>query len=196
MARLFLIALLWASAALAAPSYNRDYFGGGWLDLDTDGRDTRQEAVEQGMRFGVWVDPYSCEVVSNPLSLPINGDFDLDHIIPLKWAWEHGAWQWTQDEREAFANDPDNLFLVSASANRSKGAQGPSEWLPANVAFWPEYVEKWHMLIDKYALELPEADRQTLSRALDMGQLYKNGIRPDDILKHKTWIQRWIEATQ
>jgi hypothetical protein len=30
-----------------------------------------------------------------------------------------------------FANDPGNLLATSASADRSKGAKGPDQWLPS-----------------------------------------------------------------
>ena len=41
------------------------------------------------------------------------------HVVPLKWAWDHGADTWSRDKREKFANDPVNLWSVELSLNRS-----------------------------------------------------------------------------
>lgn len=57
-------------------------------------------------------------------------EVDIDHIVPLSWAWKYGANKWTQEKREQFANDPRNLIAVEASLNRQKGDKGPDEWLP------------------------------------------------------------------
>ena len=49
--------------------------------------------------------------------------FDVDHMVPLKEAWDSGAWEWDPERRQAFANDmsiPESLIAVSASSNRSK----------------------------------------------------------------------------
>jgi hypothetical protein len=55
--------------------------------------------------------------------------------VPLAWAWKHGAFDWPEAQRIAFANDPANLFAVDDSTNQSKGAKGPLEWLPPNKQF-------------------------------------------------------------
>ncbi|WP_420920273.1 hypothetical protein [Alteromonas macleodii] len=38
--------------------------------------------------------------------------------MPLKFAHGHGGDKWSQDKRETFAIDPQNLLLVKASLNR------------------------------------------------------------------------------
>lgn len=45
--------------------------------------------------------------------------------MALKWAWEHGASEWSDNKTERFANDPVNPLPVEASLNPSKGSQGP-----------------------------------------------------------------------
>lgn len=75
---------------------------------------------------------------------------DIDHVVPLKWAWEHGAQVWNKTKREQFANDPINLVPVEASLNRSKGAKGLDEWLPpANQA---QYKARFQRIVLKYGL--------------------------------------------
>ncbi|QSX32467.1 HNH endonuclease [Shewanella avicenniae] len=116
--------------------YSRDKFGKGWADVDHDGQDTRQEILisqntgnlvfnDKGrVTRGRWVSMYSGNVIVNA------SEVDIDHIVPLSWAWKHGADKWTQAERETFANDQRNLVAVEASLNRQKGDKGLDEWLP------------------------------------------------------------------
>lgn len=75
---------------------------------------------------------------------------DVDHLVPLRWAWINGAYAWSDEKREQFANDERNLFIVSASANRSKGARGPDEWLPPNEAFHCQYVTRYLRILILY----------------------------------------------
>jgi hypothetical protein len=116
--------------------YSRDKFGSGWLDVDSDGQDTRQEILiaqntgnivfntKGRVIRGRWVSMYSGQIIVNASKV------DIDHIVPLSWAWKHGANQWSESKRERFANDPINLLAVEASLNRQKGDRGPEEWLP------------------------------------------------------------------
>ncbi|MHA2940317.1 HNH endonuclease family protein [Vibrio sp. RC27] len=73
---------------------------------------------------GRWISAYSGKVLVDASKV------DIDHVVPLHWAWEHGAAKWSQDEREMFANDQRNLLAVEASLNRQKGDKGINEWLP------------------------------------------------------------------
>jgi len=93
---------------------------------------------------------------------------DVDHIIPLKYADEHGGASWSARKKEQFANDLENLIPVSAGANRGKGARGPTEWLPTrregnhsvedtdaleiseDINDW--YLRRWIYLEEKYGL--------------------------------------------
>ncbi len=118
--------------------YARSKFGHGWADEDGDCQNSRMEALislsTNKVRFatsdkcrvvsGRWISPFTGNVIHDASKI------DVDHVVPLKWAWEHGADKWTQEKRETFANHLRNLWPVEASLNRSKGAKGPDEWLP------------------------------------------------------------------
>ncbi|MCO1575144.1 HNH endonuclease family protein [Crossiella sp. SN42] len=54
---------------------------------------------------------------------------DIDHMVPLAVGWRSGTWAWDNARRRAFANDlaSPQLIAVSASSNRSKGNQDPSQ---------------------------------------------------------------------
>ena len=134
--------------------YDRDAWGG-WIDEDGDCQDTRAETLIRDSKTDVSFD--GCRVVSGLWNLPYWGgtttqasQIDIDHIIPLKWAHGHGGDRWSSGRKRAFANDPDNLLATYYSANRSKGAKGPDEWMPAINRC--RYAQKWQRLIDKYGL--------------------------------------------
>lgn len=131
--------------------YSRDKFGHGWADEDHDGQDTRQEVLisqstgnlaynEKGRVVkGRWISLYSGKILTNASNV------DIDHIVPLSWAWKHGADKWTYEQRKDFANDPRNLVVVEASLNRQKGDKGPDEWLP------PKNQEQYKLRFNRLA---------------------------------------------
>lgn len=142
--------------------YERSDFGS-WADSDGDCQNTRHEMlIDQAQESpfmsgdncsvlsGRWMDPYSGQMFSDPKNL------DIDHIVPLKWAHEAGASEWSQERKKQFANDPQNLLVVSAKLNRQKGAFGPENWMPPNLAYRCEYVLRFYKLARSYDLLSPD----------------------------------------
>jgi Domain of unknown function (DUF1994). len=140
----------------AKQTYSRAAFSH-WIDEDGDCLNTRHELLQElstgpitlskdGCRVlrGRWNDPYSGNVLFDSSTM------DVDHLVPLAWAWEHGADKWTDAERKKFANDRVNLFAVTASINRRKGARGPDVWLPPNQHFHCQYVTRYLRVMLKY----------------------------------------------
>src|SRR5690554_3255764 len=120
-------------------------------------RNTRHELLQDLSTGPVTMSENGCRVVRGRWNDPYSGDvlfdsskMDIDHLVPLAWAWKHGASSWTDTERKKFANDPVNLFAVTASLNRSKGAQGPDTWLPPNKAFQCQYVTRYLRVMLNY----------------------------------------------
>jgi len=64
----------------------------------------------------------------------------IDHIVPLSYAWDMGAYGWPAAERLRFANDPANLLAVEGQANQDKGDSPPALWMPPNKAFGCQYA--------------------------------------------------------
>jgi len=46
-----------------------------------------------------------------------------------------------------YGNDPRNLFAVDDGTNRSKGTEGPLEWLPPNADFHCQYVTRFWRIV-------------------------------------------------
>jgi 5-methylcytosine-specific restriction endonuclease McrA len=107
---------------------------------------------------GSWVSPYDGKQVMSAT------DLDIDHIVPLANAWRTGAAAWTDDQREKFANDLDRpqLIAVSASSNRSKGDQDPSQWRPPNKGFWCTYAQDWIEVKAYWRLKVTTAEKAAL----------------------------------
>lgn len=153
--------------------YERSAFGHGWDDANGDCQDNRAEALIAAstttVRFaddrrcrvstGRWISPFTGKVIQN------SSDIDIDHVVPLAWAWERGAKEWSREERVQFANDPVNLLPVEASLNRSKGAKGPEEWLPP--AGQCGYVARFVRIVKQYSLTPTSPERQWFSHFLN-----------------------------
>ena len=147
--------------------YNRDDWGG-WIDEDGDCQNTRAEILIRDSQTDVSLD--GCKVVSGLWNLPYWGgtatqasQMDIDHIIPLKWAHGHGGDKWSKEKKRTFANDPENLLPTSSSANRSKGAKDPDQWMP-NVKRC-SYAQRWQSLIDKYGLMTTAKELEVIDEA-------------------------------
>ena len=148
------------SSSKFSTKYDRDKFDH-WSDDDGNCINTRHEllmkqstsTVDVGSNKctavrGRWLDPYTGKTFYNAR------DLDIDHLVPLKWAWDHGADKWDNEKRKQLANDEANLFAVQASVNREKGALGPLDWLPPDTAFHCQYVTRFKRIVIKYKLEL------------------------------------------
>jgi hypothetical protein len=131
-----------------------------WIDEDRDCQRTRAEILIRDSKSpvlfksgrncrvigGEWIGPYTGETFN------FANEIDIDHIVPLKHAYETGGSTWTRAQKRVFANDFENLLAVDKSANRSKGYKGPNEWKPQNQGYWCEYAQKWRRVKGKYGL--------------------------------------------
>ena len=99
--------------------YDRSLFKH-WIDEDKDKCDTRAEVliseavvkpkVDKKCKIsgGKWLSAYDGKSVTNASQL------DVDHLVPLAEAWRSGAWAWTSQQRQAFANDlADSRALIA-----------------------------------------------------------------------------------
>lgn len=140
--------------------YSRSQFGSGWADLNRDCQNSRMEAlISQSLGQVQYKSSKECKVKSGKWISPFTGktiysasDIDIDHVVPLKWAWVHGADSWSKDKRVKFANDPANLLSVEARLNRQKGAKGLGKWLPPKNQC--QYIARFLRVYKTYDLKL------------------------------------------
>lgn len=147
-------------------NYSRSLFKH-WIDEDGDCLNTRQEVLQKEslepikiqdclVTQGKWYDAYSGQLYTQTSML------DIDHIVPLKEAWESGADKWTAEKRKKFANDYENLIAVNRSLNREKGAKDPVEWLPPHTEYICEYITRWVYIKEKYNLVMDVKEKRKI----------------------------------
>ena len=158
------------------PAYDRDDWRH-WADRDGDCQDTRQEVLiaesttdvayrtDRRCRVatGQWLAPYSATIVTDP------GDLDVDHMVPLANAHDSGAWGWSAERRELYANyldAPEHLIAVTARANRSKGARGPDRWKPEDRTYWCQYAIDWITIKAAWELTVTGEEHAALGQML------------------------------
>lgn len=162
--------------------YSEEYIGGydrklfkHWVDADKNGCDTRKEVLiaeaiikpkigaKCVLSGGTWVSSYDNKTFKGSGS-----GLDVDHMVPLAEAWRSGAWQWTPEEREKFANDLLDervLIAVSASSNRSKSDKDPAKWLPkGSKETVCDYVFNWVSVKYRFSLTIDSKERQVIDR--------------------------------
>ena len=140
--------------------YNRSEFGHGWGDSDKDCQNSRMETlISQSVGQIRYKTAKQCQVIAGKWISPFTGeaiykasDIDIDHVVALKWAWKHGANNWSKDKRVMFANDPANLISVELRLNRQKGAKGLDEWLPPKNQC--QYIVRFLRVSKKYGIKL------------------------------------------
>lgn len=109
--------------------------------------------TDQGCRVesGVWQDFYTQN------KLLYAKDVSLDHVVSLKYAYEHGAKSWPKNKRKQFYNDQDNLVMTNVATNSKKNFYAPDQWLPENHMVRCRYVQKWAYIAQKYQLDIEQS---------------------------------------
>jgi Protein of unknown function (DUF1524)/Excalibur calcium-binding domain/Protein of unknown function (DUF2510) len=155
--------------------YDRAEFGSGWVDVDRNGCDTRNDMLTTELYDKTMAG--SCKVLAGTLDDPYTrttirfeyggpSEVDIDHLVPLSDAWQKGAAPWPFAKRVAFANDPLNLQPSDAGANRQKGDGDAATWLPPNKSYRCDYVARQAAVKTKYKLWVTAAEKEAMLRVL------------------------------
>jgi hypothetical protein len=165
--------------------YRRAAFGEAWDD-DTsapgghNGCDTRNDILardlidmtfvgtkrcSQAVASGTLRDPYTNGTIGFVRGEQVGASVQIDHIVPLAFAWDMGARDWSDALRKRFANDPANLLAVDGKTNQDKGDLPPGEWMPPNTAFWCQYAIQFAAVARGYRLAVDEASAREIRKA-------------------------------
>ncbi|MFI7438834.1 HNH endonuclease family protein [Nonomuraea indica] len=168
----YLLGRLKVARALSIRGYSRERFQTRWAHhkgrcdarevvLARDGRRVRRNASCHPVK-GLWYSPYDGRWLKSEKQV------DVDHLVPLAYAWRSGAKRWSQARRRAFANDltRPELITVSHSANIAKGGQGPQSWRPPRRAYWCRYATSWITVKHHYRLFVTRNERTALLNML------------------------------
>lgn len=112
---------------------------------------------------GEWFDPYSDN------TLDTAGQIDIDHMVPLKNAYQSGAWKWHFKSRCLYANYlgmKEHLIPVSKSENRSKGDSSPADYLPSANSYICNYIKNWLTVKSIWNLKLSDHEAKGIDYAI------------------------------
>jgi len=166
--------------SVPADPYLRAAFGPAWADADRNGCDTRNDVLARDLTdvtykpgthdcvvtSGTLADPYTGTTVTFTKGADTSPLVQIDHIVPLAYAWRHGASAWTDARRLAFANDQNNLQATSGSANQAKSSKGPAAWMPADRADWCQYATQFATTLITWDLTTTADDKAALATGL------------------------------
>jgi Protein of unknown function (DUF1524) len=152
--------------------YRRPAFGESWTD-DNDapgghnGCDTRNDILDRDLVDKTYVsikrclnavatgtlhDPYTNDTIAFVRGNQTGAAVQIEHIVPLAYAWDLGARNWTDEMRVRFANDPGNLLAIGGQVNQDKSDKEPAVWMPPNTAFHCQYAMQFIAVLRGYAL--------------------------------------------
>lgn len=155
--------------------YARTQFGDGWALVgacDTRNlilaRDLVNARVSNACKVmsGTLHDPYTAKDVLFERSASTSDLVQIDHVVALSNAWQTGAQQLADIERESFANDPLNLLAVDGQANQDKSDGDAATWLPPNKLFRCQYVARQIQVKQKYRLWVTPAEKVAMQSVL------------------------------
>ncbi len=89
---------------------------------------------------GEWQDPYSGKILTT------DDEVQIDHMVPLKEAYDAGAYAWTQSKRCVYANFlgmKDHLIAGSNFENQSKSDKTPEKYIPPLKEYVCTYPKNW-----------------------------------------------------
>ncbi|BBX97611.1 hypothetical protein MLAC_29050 [Mycobacterium lacus] len=167
--------------------YRRAAYGDAWDDnndapLGHNGCDTRDDILDRDLvdktyvsikrcpnavATGILHDPYTNTVIAFQRGAKVGESVQIDHIVPLAYAWDMGASGWADPERLRFANDPANLLAVQGQANQDKGDLPPAQWMPPNTAFACQYAMQFIAVLRGYSLPVDQASAGVLRKAAE-----------------------------
>ncbi|SDK00399.1 Protein of unknown function [Nonomuraea maritima] len=167
-----MLSRLKVARALSINGYSRERFQPRWAPhkgscntretvLARDARKVRKNADCHPVE-GLWYSPYDGKWFKSVK------DLDVDHVVPLSYAWRSGAKRWSEARRRAFANDltRPELVTVSHSANMAKGGKGPQSWRPQRRAHWCRYAVSWITVKHHYRLFVTPKEKVALLNML------------------------------
>lgn len=161
-------------------------FGAAWLDVGERGCDTRNEILARDLgspvtdgcqvMSGVLEDPFSDTKIDFVRGKTTSGLVQISHLVSLQNAWQTGAQDLDQAQRESLANDPLNLQAVAGASAALKAANNAAGWLPENVDYQCEYVARQVSVKASYGLWVTPAEKTAMKEVLQTcpGQAVQN----------------------
>lgn len=114
---------------------------------------------EIGSAAGGWYGLYEARIFAG------GGETDVEHVVAAAEAHDSGLCGRSAEEKEAFANDLNNLTLASPDLNRrEKSDKDAGDWLPPNARCW--FARTVVFVKQTHRLTVDAAERDELERVL------------------------------
>lgn len=113
---------------------------------------------------GEWLDPYTDGKYQKA------SDIQIDHVVPLKNAYQNGAWKWDFKKRCLYGNFLANdfhLLSVMGHENMKKGDKGPEGYMPPAANFKCEYLQNWLKIKLIWQLHLTDDEEKAVSSLVE-----------------------------
>lgn len=163
--------------ALSTDNYKRSAFGGAsWNSWKAC--NTRQKILNRDIKTKK-IAANDCTVISGHLDDPYTGkrielkdksavtkEVQIDHVVTLANAWQTGAQNLSEQQRDQLANDDLELLAVSSDSNQEKSSSDAGQWLPPNKSFQCEYVARQIAVKIKYSLWVTTNEKSAMSKVL------------------------------
>ena len=171
------LSLLAVAPEHSVAKYDRTKHFGNWRDEDRDCLDTRAEVLTRDSLI-----PFSlkgCRVDSGRWLSVFDGrthllasQLQIDHLVPLREAWDSGASLWSKDRRVSYANDLDfagSLSAMTSALNGNckklcKSDKDPTQWIPQTNRCL--YAQRWVAVKYRWDLSIDSAEKRVLSKLL------------------------------
>lgn len=159
----------------SSPKYKRADWGN-WNDPDGNCLNTRHEILKKRSQSkimikncrvltGTWRDFYFDETHHSSIKV------DIDHVVPLKHAFDSGGAKWSIEQKKQFALDEENLVITNRKYNRQKGAKDITNWVPLNRGHACRYANKWLTIKGKYQLTISNKELSSI-KLLNCTQIF------------------------
>lgn len=140
-----------------------------WLDVDRNCQKENHQAMAEAslinVRYengdqcravtsGQWQDPYTGRKFNKV------DQVEVDDLVSLHEAHSFGGLAWPRNKRALFANNPNNLIVVSREYKEHRAGRPASEWMPADESYWCEYIVKRELIARKFELHFPSHERE------------------------------------
>lgn len=149
--------LLLAIICLVGVSFAGSYDRSDWIKPSQWAK-ARKHTLDRQRIGNFWICEYSLDTIRQSRQL------DIDHIVPLKYAQEHGGDKFTSDQKHAFATDDSNLVAVNEHENRAKGDKGVLQYMPPNNQCF--YLRHWYYMTNKFKLTISPEESGYIQRGL------------------------------
>lgn len=113
-----------------------------------------------GIASGSWVDMYTGEKIKDMKNV------DVDHVVSLDTAVKHGGADWDTKKKEEFANDKENLVVVSTDSKKSRNSKSISGFKPKKERDQCTFAKNYTSILNKYELKVNDKDKKALSDIL------------------------------